>query len=321
MIAIDAASLMDLFLKEDLVMPRARIEAFLLVALGIKPLSLITVPGELADGRELGQAIDDRYRKAVANGQEGNLLQKLSFRFHSLTEKPLAFKQRLIREAYEDIVEPSASYRAHLRWAKQLGLSVYDWEVRPSIHELYFYKSPTVGEELRELMAERQRLKREAWSKVTRDTPISMLVYPEEQSAPYLERLGRLLGYPDCCVQAYLSDRAQGENVEARAARDLHLATTVSGSPEPWAYFVKDLFPCSPTCANGTQVGKEALAALHALSPQLADVYRQLLQENQEMVRVYPVIINQHVQEMERSSYEPAAHRPQPSEINAGEKP
>ncbi len=310
---MDAASLVDLFLKEELVMPRARIEAFLLVALGIKPLSLITVPGELVDGRELGQAIDDRYRTAVGKGKDGNLWQKLSYRFHSMTEKPLAFKQRLIREAYEEIVTPSASYRAHLRWAKQLGLAVFDWEVRPSIHELYFYKSPTVGEELHELMAERQRLKREAWTKVTRDTPISVLVYPEEQSAPYLGRLGRLLGYPDCCVQAYVRDRTSGENVEARAARDLHLQTTVSGNPEPWPYFVKDLFPCSPTCSQGTEVGKEALAALHALSPQLADVYQQLLQENQERVRVYPVIINQHVQEMERRM-EPAAHSPQPTE-------
>lgn len=309
-IEIDAASLVDLFLKEELVMPRARIEAFLLVALGIKPLSLITVPGELADGRELGQAIDDRYHQSVANGREGSLWQRLSFGVHSLTEKPLAFKQRLIRRAYEDIVPPSASYRAHLRWAKELGLTVYDWEVRPSIHELYFYKSPTVGLELRELMLERQRLKREAWSKVTRHTPISLLVYPEEQNPPYVERVGRLLGYPDCCVQAYLRDRARDENVEARAARDLQLMTTVNGDPEPWPYFVKDLFPCSPTCPRSTEIGKEVYAALHSLSPQLADLYLQLLQENQEMVRVYPVIINQHVQEMERNSESPV-HSPQ----------
>ncbi len=296
---IDAASLVDLFLDEDLVMPRARIEAFLLVALGIKPLSIITVPGELVDGRDLGQAIDDRYQMTVAQGKEGGLYQKLWYRYHAVIERPLAFKQRLIRKAYEDIVTVSASYRAHLRWAKQLDLMVFDWEVRPSIHELYFYKSPTVGEELRQLMAERQQLKREAWAKVTRNTPISLLVYPEEQSAPYLIRLGRLLGYPDCCVQAYVRDRAGDDNVEARAARDLHLHTTISGIPEPWPYFVKDLFPCSPTCAHGTEIGKEALNALHVLSPQVAEVYRQLLKENQEMVRSYPVIINQHISSLE----------------------
>lgn len=291
--------LLERFLTDELVLPRTRVEAFLMVALGIKPLSLITLPGELPNGDILGRQIDDRYRNALQAGQTGSLLQRTAFQIKNLGKRPLALKQQLIREAYSAVVEHSSTYKAHINWARDLGLQTYTWEVRPSIRELYVYKSPSVGEELQDLMAERQRIKEETWKKAGKNTPLSLLVYPEEQSPAYLARLGRLLGYPSCCVQAYLQNRTENINVETRASMEVE-RQSAGAEDMPWAYFVKNFFPCSPECESAVHLGQHSHQALSAMQPALGELYSRLLRENLQMVRQYPTTINKHIQEVEQ---------------------
>ncbi len=294
------AELLDRFLTDELILPRTRVEAFLMVALGVKPVSLVTLPGELPKGDILGRLIDDRYRNALQAGQTGTFMQRTAFQLKNLGKRPLTLKQQLIRGAYSAIVEQSPTYKAHINWAKDFGLHTFTWEVRPSIRELYIYKSPSVGEELNDLMAERQRIKEETWKKAGKHTPLSILVYPEEQSPSYLARLGKLLGYPSCCVQAYLQNRTENINVETRAAMELENKSSVQTGSKPWAYFVKNFFPCSPECEAAVHLGVHSHQALTSMQPALGELYVQLLYENRQMVREYPTVINQHMQDVER---------------------
>lgn len=278
--------------RDPLLLLPTRIEGYLLVALGVKPVSLITLPGELPQGDAWGWRIDQHYRGQLQRLAEAGWPARLKFRLCHLGQRPVTWKMNAARLAYRQVVERSPEYQAHLRWAEACGLHTLLWEVRPTVRELYLWQRQSAGDELQKLLVERERIKQELLTSVTRDTPVSFLIYPEEQSPAYLARLGHLLGYPDCCIQAYQRERAAGINVETRAARQLQQTPPA----EPWAYFVKNFFPCCPDCAEASQLGRQAQQLLTAASPELGEAYRQLLQQNQELIRHYPELINRRLQ-------------------------
>lgn len=287
------SDLIEQFAHEEHILPRIRIEGFMLVALGVKPLSLITLPGELPQGNQLGWQIDNHYRNQLQELESSNWLQRTQFQLKHLGHRPVTWKMQMVRNAYQHVVEGSAAYQAHLHWAKAFGLKIFFWEVRPTVRELYLYRSSSVEDELNDLMAERVRIKEEVLKNATQDTPISLLVYPEEQFPDYLAKLGRLLGYPPCCIQEYRRNRAEDVNVETRAATELASATFQLD--RPWAYFTKNFFPCSPECEQASGLGRHAHQELTAINSQLGETYSQLLDENREMVRRYPETINRHL--------------------------
>jgi hypothetical protein len=287
------ALLIEQFVHDERILPRTRIEGFLLVALGVKPLSLITIPGELPEGDQLGWQIDNHYRNQLQQLESAGLWERLQWQLRHLGQRPVTWKMEMVRNAYQQVVEGSATYQAHLQWAEAFGLKTFFWEVRPAVRELYLYKSPSVEDELNELMVERVRIRDEMRKNATKDTPLPLLVYPEEQSPDYLAKLGRLLGYPPCCIQAYRSNRAEDINVETRAAGELDEAEFQGELP--WAYFVKNFFPCSPQCEQATGLAKHAYHELNAISSELGVTYSKLLEENREMVRHYPEAIHRHM--------------------------
>lgn len=287
------SELIEQFVHDEHILPRTRIEGFLLVALGVKPLSLITLPGELPQGDQLGWQIDNHYRSQLQALEESSWWQKVRFQYKHLGERPVTTKMGMVRTAYQQVVEGSAAYQAHLYWAKAFDLKTFFWEVRPTVRELFLYRGPSVKDELEALMAERVRIKQEVLKSATRDTPVSLLVYPEEQSPDYLAELGRLLGYPPCCIQAYRQDRAANRNVETRASAEA--ASASFHEEQPWAYFIKNFFPCSPECEQAAGLGRHAHRELSAIDAHLGEIYSQLLIENREMVQGYPETINQHM--------------------------
>jgi hypothetical protein len=289
---------MELSKAEEIPM-RLRIEVFAMVALGLRPLGLIFLPAELPDGSSIGKAIDQKYQDDLREGVSGSLVQRLKFTLLAPGKPPVVKKKLLLKQAYISMVQDLPAYKALHTWANKLGLGTCAYEVRPSIHELLIYQTSQVRTTLDELMEERLRIKQEAWARATPYTPYALLTYPEEQVPEYLEKLGLLLGYPQCCIKAYLEDRTNDVNVENRAAADLQ-SQVETQVVDAWAYFVKDFFPCQPTCTAAAAAGKKTYGALEKVSPALAEAYLALLKENQDRILSYPVVIAGRLKDLEK---------------------
>lgn len=88
---------------------------------------------------------------------------------------------------------------------------------------------------------------------------------------PFVRKMGALLGYPDCCVEAFANMPEQDDATHiARLSRD------DSGQLAPtqnWAAFPIRLFshfPCAPSCAATARLGRATIDALAQESPRYA---------------------------------------------------
>jgi hypothetical protein len=195
-----------------------------------------------------------------------------------------------MRRTYEEVVKTSGQYRAHLSWAEELGLRKTIFDVRPTVQELYLFKENRMGGRLKGLMRERQKIRVNAYSRATPGMDRVRLAYPEEFEASWLRAMGEALGYPACCVDAYASDRAEGRNVEARAAQQLKKAEDY-GKVNPFSYFVGYFFPCNPLCEAALSLGNRYSDELRSLDSSVGGLYASLVAENKENVRRQPEII------------------------------
>ncbi|MBS3950869.1 MAG: DUF483 domain-containing protein [Peptococcaceae bacterium] len=287
-------------LQNDVVPMRVRTEAIALVALGVRPMSIVFLPAELPEGNLLGREIDSTYQCWLQEGSSGTLSQRYFFWLQSRGKTTIEHKKSLLRKAYENIVPPQASYKALLGIVQELSLPYIQYEVRPSIRELYICASDAVKERLDQLMQERETIKREAWAKVTSSTPYSLLAYPEEQVPEYLKKLGELLGYPPCCIEAYLTDRTQGQNVENRSAYFLLEFEQMNEAVNPLGFFLKDFFPCRPNCEQALSKGQECYDRLGEVDKNYAEAYLQSVNENKNRVTKYPAIISAHLDSLNK---------------------
>lgn len=289
--------LFKMFKSERDITNRIKIEVFLLQAIKFRDLGILTVPVELPDGSELGAIIDKNYNERL-DKDSNSLWRKLAGNLFA--KKEVARKQSLIREEYDKVIQESDTYKAHIEWARALKLVGFEYEVRPSVKELFFYNDAHTAQVLQDLMQLRLRIKEEAVKKFSEDTPIQFILYPEEHAPHYIEHMGRVLGYPDCCIEAYLTDRSKGDSVEVRSAVDLHAALKDKNEIEPWAYFVKGFVPCSPTCKAATELGKQAHKQLGDIHPEIADAYYQLLDDNVAKLKEYAVSLKERLREQAR---------------------
>jgi len=267
-------------LEDDRLRLGVKLEDYLLVYLGVRPCSQITIPAELPSGREMGRIIDEIIYPTLLRIRRGD-------------RGGIGDVKRAMRRAYREVVENSEEYKAHLEWAERLGLRWMMDEVRPTVRELYLYGEGETGRKLRRLMERREKLRREA---LKRPRGLGIyLAYPEELEADWVMEMGGLLGYPECCVERYARERSMGLEVEERAYRQLEEAEA-----DAMAYFVSYFFPCSPSCPEAVSMGLRCLRLLGELHPRLGELYRGRMEENLELVRRLPTIIREHRAEAER---------------------
>lgn len=198
-----------------------------------------------------------------------------------------------MRKAYRDVVEASQQYRGHLEWARKLGLRTLQFEVRPTVRELYLFRDKALEKRLENLIRERVRIREETLSHPPKGLGRAHLVYPEEFKGGWVSEMGELYGYPKCCVERYASDRENNISVEERAARQLKEAEE-KGEAESLAYFVSYFFPCHPRCPSAISTGKRYLEELQKVDPRLGEIYTSILRENLDLVRRQPEIIARH---------------------------
>ena len=301
-------ALLKEFMAEEVIPLKTKFDDYLPVALGVRRASQIVMPAELPDASILGATIDDRFRQKVEGRKlPGESLQEYLkgrmgkyWRRNQMQE--IRYRMQVLRDLYADVVEKSHSYRTYMEWAHKLGLSTKELESRPTIREIYLYRDPAIASELEELQDLRKDIRYERMRVPQGDAPAHARAFPEELNAAYLKKLGAILGFPICCVERYVFDRESGIlSPEVRASNQLeHLE-----KPEdydPYAYFTKDFFPCQPDCGNASRIGKEIYEKLREADPEVADEFKQHLEDNAALVRQYPEIIRKKVEALERAA-------------------
>lgn len=273
------------FLEDSHILPRIKIENFLLVSLGLRPCSLMTLPAELPDANAIGSAIDEQVFPKLG-GLRSEQDPKKKLRLIDALKKEM-------RIAYEENVKGSEQYKSHKFWIKQLELRSITMSVRPTVEELYIFRDNDIGKRLSRLMKDRERYRVEARASVKPGMDKARFVYPEEFRASWLKEVGKILGYPDCCVEAYSSDRGDGRNVEARASQQLKEAEE-RGAVDPFTYSIGYFFPCSPSCGEAQTKGASYRKGLVELLPSLGELYDEFVAKNMERVRHQPEIIEQY---------------------------
>lgn len=270
-------------LKEDpRLKTRVKVENYLLVQLGMRPCSQTTMPVDLPSAEEMGSTIDRMMSPKMGQIKgEPDPRRRLA---------AIASLKKEMRAAYNQVVKASEQYKAHLDWADTLRLRTRIVDIRPTVQEVYVFKERRLGGELKRLMKEREKIRKRAYARASPGMDRVRLAYPEEFEGSWLRDLGEILGYPECCVDDYASDREGGLNVEERAATQLEESLR-AGEVDPMAYYVGYFFPCTPDCEAALFKGKEGLSRLADLDPSWGNLYSTIVVENMENIRRQPEII------------------------------
>jgi len=242
----------------------------------------MNLPAELPLGNSLGRKIDEQILPKLGKVQsETDPSKRLA---------AIAALKRDMRDAFKTIVLSSDHQKAHLSWAKKLELHSRLVSVRPTVSEFYLYNNRNIGNRLKRLMRARERLRAKTYKIATPAMDRVRFAYPEEFEGSWLKEMGKTLGYPDCCVDAYASDRKEGVNVEKRASQQIEKIEQ-HAEIEPLTYFIGYFFPCSPNCKEALFKGKEFHDRLSMVSSKLGNLYSHLVEENYRRVSHQPEII------------------------------
>ena len=285
--------LLDDFLKDERVPPKAKLEAFLAPYLGLRPMSQVTIPAELPDGPEMGQRIDFEMKPQLMKLQTMADMKARSLMVQAL--------KKVLEQKFEEVVEGADSYKACYHWSDAMGLRSNQVKVRPSVHEIYFYNEKSTGGQLRNLMRERDKIRRKVQRKPGPNVDNIMFAYPEEFDKKWLIKNGALLGYPDCCVKQYADDRVNGVNAEARASKQL-IDALQEGEVDSHVYFTGFFFPCSPHCEKALETGNRWDKEFENLSPELSELYQSVLLMNAELVLRQPELISKYLGKVKKNN-------------------
>jgi len=279
--------LLTQMLNEERVEPRVAVEDFILPAIGVRRVSMLLVPAELPHASDLFEGIDRAFSRRYFHSRGRTALSGLRLGVMRALMPPLRYKASLIREAYEEVVLEGGAYRTHRAWAKRLGLEDFEQQVRPSLDEMYLTRDPEGLAEVGRLATMRDELRRAALSG---DKPASAASYvlPEHRSPDFLRAQGRVLGYPDCCVEAYVADTLSGLVSDLRASNQLAELAEEGGEVPAEAYFAGGFVPCRPDCPAARAEGSAMLQRALEIDLRLGGRVRDLMKSNQERILRFP---------------------------------
>jgi len=245
----------------------------------------MNLPAELPKGEIMGKEIDKQiFSKWGQIKLEKDSLKRLA---------TIATIKKDMRKAFDKIVISSNHYNAHLNWVKKLELHNRIVDVRPTLSELYIYKNNKIGNRLKRLMRKREKLRAKAYNYASPTMDKARFAYPEEFEGSWLKEMGSILGYPNCCVDAYASDRVEGINLEKRASQQIE-EIEQHAEIEPLTYFTGYFFPCSPNCKEALSRGNEFHEGLCMVSSDLGNMYMHLVVENLRRVHHQPESITEY---------------------------
>ncbi len=279
------------FIKEENILQRVKIESYLIPFLNLRPASQITIPAEFPKAAKMGQKIDEKARPFM--------LKLQSIKDSRKKVEAIKALKKLLNQSFEEVVEASEIYKEHHNWAENLGLKTYQYQVRPTVHEIYYYMKSSVRRELRKLMNKREKLRQKAQKNPDPRLGGISLAYPEEFHEKWILKMGTLLGYPECCSKRYAKDRINGINVEERAANQLNQKIIEDKHVDPHAYPFSYFFPCEPSCENALNLGNNFNSSLSDFDPRIGSIYEEILRDNLNVVLKQPEIIKRYVKRLE----------------------
>ena len=279
-------SIIEKLLKEELLSPKVKLEAFLAAYLKLRPASQLTIPAELPHGPQMGREIDQNMQPHLIQLQTIKDLKTRAIAVQGL--------KLLLEKNFETIVEESDEYKALYDWSSRLGLRNNQVKVRPTVHEIYFYKDRGTGRNIQKLMREREKIRRKVQRQPGQDINTIRFAYPEEFEPKWLHGLGEVLGYPDCCVKQYAEDRKNGVNVESRASQQL-LDAVNEKEVDSHVYYTGYFFPCNPRCEKALEKGYQWHDAFKELHPELGKLYEHDIYFNAELVLRQPELIQKYL--------------------------
>ncbi len=281
--------IIDELINDGRVLDRVKVELYLPVALGLRRCAIVELPVALPNGLELVRQVDescrDDYRLVV---EEPDPVKKWP-----LIE---ALKNNL-QKSFEGKVLSSPGYLALTYWEQRLGLRRHMVALRPTIREIYLYRSMGEWWTIRRLAQNRLRMRKVA---IRNPKYKEIAAFPEEFVPGYLRSTGQLLGYPDCCVEAYIQDRVGNTVAEIRLSNQLHSLRDEGKNPEPHSFFTRDFYPCQPECQQARKNGLRFLQTLVNLDQRLGATYLKCLEENMAYVENYGTYVAQHIADFDQ---------------------
>lgn len=278
---------LDELLADTNVLNRVKMECLLLPYMGLRQVSQITIPAEYPGGLEMGEMIDRAVKPHVDRLQA---ITEPKAKLQAIQEA-----RKLMEKQFETEVEGSEPYKAYYRWSDRLGLKSEQAQIRPTVHEIFLYRDRRDGRELKRLLNDRVKIRARVQRRPDPGMPRVRFAYPEEFDPKWIARMGRLLGYPECCVKRYAQDRAEGVNVETRAAQQLLHLLKEEEKADTHAYILGFFFPCKPDCPKASEKGFRWHDEFSKLDERLGGIYAELLKFNATMVLRQPELINRYL--------------------------
>lgn len=299
--ALDA-SVVERLLQSPDVLERVKMQNLLAVATGVRPASAVAVPSELPEGMQLSAEIDRQF-SAHMQGRDhdpydpfARLLGRAVDRVRKKLLTELKYKTEALNNIVVENVKQAPGYQALRKFINELGLRLEVEVNRPTIQELYLITSVEQALEVRELGRLRRDLRYASVRNPMLQGPPHRRLFPEEGSPEFTRMAGRLLGYPDCCVERYSFDQSSVTmSAQERASEQIIQGRAAGEEPDAFAYFANSFFPCDPRCPQASAAGHRLHQALAVLSGRAAEVYREQLDENVELVVAYPELIREHM--------------------------
>lgn len=290
LIALDKETL-DELLADGLILNQVKLECLLMPYMELRPVSQITIPAEFPGSSEMGQIIDRVVKPYIDRLQA---IRDPRAKLQAIQET-----RKLMETQFEAVVEKSEPYKAYYGWSDRLGLMSEQAPVRPTVHEIFLFKDGGEGRDLKRLIKDREKLRARVRRKPDPKMGRTRFAYPEEFNAKWITRMGRLLGYPDCCIKQYAQDRVKGVNVETRAAKQLADALKEEKF-DPHAYILGFFFPCRPDCPNSMEKGFRWQDEFSKLDERLGKAYEELLGVNATLVLKQPELINRFISQFKK---------------------
>ena len=288
-----------LFTNLETIELRTKLEVILSLDRDLRRCSQLIIPSEFTDSIELGKQIDEKVQPQIMK-----LQQIVDPKIKSLGIQAI---HKVLEKNFEEIVEESDSYRIHSEWTDRFNLKSFQTNVRPTVHEIYYFKKRDTKIEVMKVIKRRAIIREKNLNDPEARKNNIKYAFPEEFDRKWLTQVGSLLGYPECCVKHYSKGRESGINVEARASQQL-LESLKEGEVDTHAYYLGNFLPHSPSCSKAIELGYQWEEKIGEFDEGLGKLYSQTLIRNAELILRQHELVSLYLSRFNAKIEDPSKH-------------
>ncbi len=284
------AKMMRLF-NDETITERVKLEDFWTVALGTRPLSLLSLPADFPDSQRLKEAVEQgfitRYYDGYSQGGLAGWLQRIQYWLRRRRQPPIAYQTSLFHDAFEEVILEHEQYLGLLRWQVEFGLASVQQAVQPGVEEMLVYRDESVLAKIVDLIRARALIREREQSDDDTKASANPFAPPEHADPQYVEGIGDLLGYPSCCIEAFTDEVRRGQESGLRSAKQINETDRVASD----AFFASHFYPCTPDCPKAKGKGRTILDRLATFDGRLARRMERIYRSNIQLIKQYPRVV------------------------------